>query len=176
MTKSHLDSFLDHLRAFFTADPSPSLVIPLALSGAEGSDSESRSAERGGVEGPAFSDRLTALEQRLNALTGSSSEPVTPSDPESRSAGRGGVEGSLLAHQQVASFIESLRARGRFPPAFERWGVAAFMERLAAADTAAPNTLSFRAEPVHGERVQDEPEGRSRGTCFSLSRLGGSAL
>ncbi|NIR34301.1 MAG: hypothetical protein GWO11_08270, partial [Desulfuromonadales bacterium] len=41
--------------------------------------------------------------------------------------------------EQIANFIESLRARGRFPPAFDRCGVADFMHRLAAADTTLPN-------------------------------------
>jgi len=111
--KSKLESFLDHLRAFFTPEPSPPLVIP--------------SEAAGRVEGPAFSDRLAALEQRLDALTEKS--VVIPSGGRQAE-----VEGP--ASLQIANFVESLRARGRFPPAYERWGVADFMERLAAADAA----------------------------------------
>ena len=111
--KPKLEGFLDHLRAFFTPEPSPPLVIP--------------SEAAGRVEGPAFAERLAALEQRLDALTEKS--VVIPSGGRQAE-----VEGP--ASLQIANFVESLRARGRFPPAYERWGVADFMERLAAADAA----------------------------------------
>jgi hypothetical protein len=126
--KPKLEGFLDHLRAFFTPEPS-STVIPPAPSGVEGSEAEDR------AEGPAFSERLAALEQRLEALTaGTPAAPEKQTEPEeSRSLSRAEARD---AREPIANFVESLRARGRFPPAYERWGVADFMERLAAADAA----------------------------------------
>ena len=128
--KSKLEAFLDHLRAFFTAPPESGL----------GRAGACLPPEDGRTQGPAlpepsggevsFAERLATVEERLEALTGSSSEPVTPSEAGGR------AEGSLLAHQHITAFVDSLRVRGRFPPAFERWGVAEFMERLAAADAA----------------------------------------
>ncbi|MBI4462683.1 MAG: hypothetical protein HY653_07250 [Acidobacteria bacterium] len=129
--KSKLENFVDHLRAFFTPSiregfaPEPDSAAPA------GSGTAADESWR------AFADRLTQLEQRLDALTGSSSEPLTPSDPERK---RGGAEGPAVP--QVANFVESLRARGRFPPAFDRWGVREFMERLAALDRTLPKKTS----------------------------------
>ena len=112
--KSKLEAFLDHLRAFFTLEPAPDHVIPSAS------------------EGSAFSERLASLEQRLETLTAA---PAT-APGNTAEAGHQGEQACLEGEaRRVAHFVESLRARGRFPPAFERWGVAQFMERLAAADT-----------------------------------------
>ncbi len=153
MTKSRLDSFLDHLRAFFTATPeTASTVIP--------SDPESRGAGRGGVEGPAFSDRLTALEHRLDALTEKSVViPPAPSGAEGSGGRQAEVEGP--ASLQIAAFVESLRSRGRFPPAFDRWGVAEFMERLAAADTRASSNEQRAPEPEVATSIESKPDARS---------------
>ncbi|MEE9235319.1 MAG: hypothetical protein V3U28_07780 [Candidatus Acidoferrales bacterium] len=156
--KSRLDAFLDHLRAFFSATAGEGFSPSHPGSGDESRMRDSSSALV--ANAPAFSERLATLEQRLDALTaltGSGTEPVTPSDPESRSAGRGGVEGPLLAHQQVATFIESQRLRGRFPPTFDRWGVSEFMERLAAYDTQPANPTG-KEQPVILSEAKDLSE------------------
>jgi len=140
--KSKLDSFLDHLRSFFTpqTDSTPP-VIPPAPSGSEGSESE----------GSAFSERLAVLEQRLDTLAAErESAEKKLSEAES---GR--------HHQQVASFVESLRRAGRFPPAFERWGVVEFMERLAALESMSGGTDIPACPETFSRRVCLSPTGES---------------
>jgi len=107
-TKSTLDTFVDHLRAFFAPDHS---TPPGSADEAAPVDSS-----------PTFAERLAQLEQRLDTLAAQKN-----STEEKLSATQ-----SAQRREQVASFVESLRRRGRFPPAFDRWGVADFMQRLAA--------------------------------------------
>ena len=127
--KSTLDNFLSHLRAFFNADSSHASVIPSPAPcglGAEGAEASPPGKARG--EGPAFSERLAALEQRLDSLTAEKQSAATTVSEAEQSRRR----------EQVTFFVESLRRRGRFPPVFDHWGVPEFLERLAAADTALP--------------------------------------
>lgn len=105
-SKSTLENFLSHLRSFFTAP---------------GSGDESAAAD----SSSAFSDRLAAIEQRLDSLA-AEKKPADSTASEAEQSRR---------REQVAYFVESLRRRGRFPPVFDHWGVPAFLERLAAADT-----------------------------------------
>jgi hypothetical protein len=117
--KSTLDKFVDHLRTFFSSEPDDTSapVVP----------SES--------EGSAFAERLTQLEQRLDTLA---IEKKTADEKlnEAQSAHR---------QEHIASFVESLRRRGRFPPAFERWGVREFMDRLVALEAGQPtDAVTFR--------------------------------
>jgi hypothetical protein len=58
----------------------------------------------------------------------------------------------------VARFADSLRAAGRFPPVFDHWGVAEFMECLTSADTifAEPRPISSGEEVP---RVPDPVQG-----------------
>ncbi len=84
----------------------------------------------------AFSERLAALEQRLDSLTTdtqAAADKLTTADAERR-------------REQVAPFVESLRRQGRFPPAFEQWGVADFLERLAHATEPEASDASPEAE------------------------------
>jgi hypothetical protein len=108
--KSTLENFLDHLRAFFTTgDSTP------AGSGDVAAPADSSSA---------FAERIAQLEQRLDTLAAektAAEEKLTDAE-------------SAHCREQIANFVESLRRRGRFPPAFDRWGVREFMERLAALD------------------------------------------
>ena len=128
--KSKPESFLDHLRAFFTpqTDSTPP-VIPPALSQRSGDPEPAEGSESAGrIEGSAFSERLQQLEQRLDTLAAekeNADKKLTEAESDRR-------------RQQVATFVESLRRAGRFPPAFERWGVVEFMERLARVDEPAP--------------------------------------
>ncbi|HEX9764344.1 MAG TPA: hypothetical protein VGA39_03600 [Candidatus Acidoferrales bacterium] len=92
----------------------------------------------------AFAERLAALEQRLE---------VVSSAKTSAEQKLAEVE-SEKSRAQVANFVETLRSQGRFPPMFERWGVAAFMERLAQTERAA----SVRIEAKEAEEAQEVEE------------------
>jgi hypothetical protein len=73
----------------------------------------------------AFAERVAQLEQRLDSLT-----------VERNTAQKKFAATETAARQaDVARFADSLRAAGRFPPVFDHWGVAEFMERLTSADT-----------------------------------------
>jgi len=123
-TKSTLENFLNHLRAFFA--PSPS-----------GSGDESARAD----SSSAFSDRLASLEQRLHSLA-AEKKTMEASVADADQARR---------REQVAHFVESLRRRGRFPPVFDHWGVPAFLERLAAADAQLPSGSGDESPEASGD-------------------------
>lgn len=150
-TKSKLEAFLDHLRAFFSAadksQPIPELGSPLT-------DQPVAS----------FAERITQLEQRLDQLA-EAKRAAEQKLAEAASAER---------HQQIAAFIETLRARGKFPPVFERLGVRAFLERLAEIDATVPGeeNSSYPApamSEVEGARTpgEDSPPVRSRGPLLA---------
>ena len=131
MPESNLQKLFDHISGFFTE-------TPLTLAGndndagaglpAELSADLSAEAVRTGMAGSgeeAHSDsssdvpaRLAELESRLDELTAA---PVTPVPPQ-----------PTAATTEVNAFVESLRAAGKFPPAFDRLGVADFLHHLAA--------------------------------------------
>lgn len=127
-TKSKLESFLDHLRAFFApqGDTSPSAAPSVPAAGQEAGAS-------------AFTDRLTQLEQRLDTLVNNFSAELQRTQAEIRAPEEKLHQTKLVPQpEHIANFVETLRARGRFPPAFERWGVPAFMERLAQLEAQQP--------------------------------------
>ena len=125
-TKSTLENFFNHLRAFFAPDSPPSTVIPTPPPAGEGS---------------AFSDRLAFLEQRLDSLA-AEKKTMQASVADTDQARR---------REQVAHFVESLRRRGRFPPVFDHWGVPAFLERLAAADAQLPSGSGDESPEASGD-------------------------
>ena len=112
--KSRLESFLDHLRSFFLAEPNL----------ASGSGDETLPAD----SPPAFSGRIAALERRLDTLT-EAKHATEEKLSEAENA---------RCKEQTANFVETLRSRGRFPPAFDRWGVPSFLERLAQLESQLP--------------------------------------
>ncbi|MGH9861984.1 MAG: hypothetical protein ACRD35_01025 [Candidatus Acidiferrales bacterium] len=126
--KSKLESLVDHLRAFFTNEPPTDVRRggSGALPRAGTSPAPTPSASREEFEAPAFAERLAQLEQRLETLA-EGKKTAEEKLGEAERARRG---------EEIAQFVESLRRHGRFPPAFERWGVVEFMERLAASDGA----------------------------------------
>jgi len=136
-TKSKLENFIDHLRGFFV----PDAPNPTATHAGEGSADPSPVPSLG-VD--AFAERVTALEQRLDTLA------------EAKAATEQKLTDAETARQQeqIANFVESLRARGRFPPAFERWGVREFLERLAALE---PSTGSTEAQEAKEKAASASP-------------------
>jgi hypothetical protein len=97
----------------------------------ESSGDESHGDSSSAVSSPeqtdlaAFAERVAQLEQRLDSITA-----------ERNTAQKKFAATETAARQaDVARFADSLRAAGRFPPVFDRWGVAEFMERLTSADT-----------------------------------------
>jgi len=128
-TKSKLEAFLNHLRAFF----SPAI----------GDNPQPAPA-------PAFAERLAQLEQRLDLLA---EEKRAAEEKLARAT-------SAERQQQIATFIETLRARGKFPPVFERLGVRAFMERLAQADAAHQHSFTSSAsqEAKEAKEAEETPE------------------
>ncbi len=132
-TKSKLENFIDHLRGFFV----PDTPNPTATHAGEGSADPSPVPS---LSGDAFAERLAALEQRLNTLAGAkASAEQKLNDTE-----------AARVQEQIANFVESLRARGRFPPAFDRWGVQEFMERLAEIEGADKNVHLTAKDPAAG--------------------------
>lgn len=73
----------------------------------------------GSPEEQPIADRLAELEQRFDALTASPVQ-LSPSQP------------AAVISSEVSAFVESLRAAGKFPPAFDRLGVSDFLHHLAA--------------------------------------------
>ena len=141
-TKSKLENFIDHLRGFFV----PDTPNPTATHAGE------RSADPSPVPplaGDAFAERLTALEQRLDTLAGA------------KTAAEQKLNETEAARQreQIANFVESLRARGRFPPMFEGWGVLQFMERLA--------ELEASAGSIEAQEVEEANEAKEKATPVS---------
>ena len=70
---------------------------------------------------PSFSERLVQLEQRLETLSREkpAAAPVL-SETEKE-----------VQHSTIENFVETLRRRGSFPPAFDHLGVADFLHQLA---------------------------------------------
>lgn len=131
-SKSKLESFIDHLRSFFLPDP------PTATPAGEGS------ADPSPVPPPdaaAFAERLTALEQHLQAVTFAKTAAE-------RKLAHAETEKSRA---EVANFVETLRSQGRFPPLYERWGVSEFMERLARLEPAEAADMSVC--PIEEEKA-----------------------
>lgn len=139
--KSTLETFMEHLRSFFSSGDiaaEPAIVQP--------------------SEEVAFSDRLAALEQRLDALTSEKSSTENTSTNDESDHGR----------QQVAAFVESLRRRGRFPPVFDRWGVAEFLDRLSALEqSSSSETITVR----FGEEADAQEAGLSAWFQDFLAKL-----
>ncbi|MFQ5926174.1 MAG: hypothetical protein ACE5MH_01935 [Terriglobia bacterium] len=135
-SKSKLESFLDHLRAFFLPEPDPSpgraRACPLPSGSAE---PEVR-----------FAERIAQLEQRLDRL-----------GEEKRATEQKLAERDLTQRrQQIETFVETLRGRGKFPPVFERLGVRAFLERLAVADSL--TVIPSEARDLIGEKQIPRPD------------------
>jgi hypothetical protein len=137
--RSGIEGFLDHLRAFFTTDPASAVGRAQAwLPPSSGSSDESAQAESSGAPEPLpsnpaapaagmnFAEKIAQLEQRLDLLA-----------EEKRLADQKLAASRLSRdHQQIETFIETLRARGKFPPVFERLGVRTFLEALSEVDAA----------------------------------------
>lgn len=189
MSHSKLENFLNHLRSFFLPEASPtpthgeeSLPAGSAADSSppastEGAGSKAgqpfradmkkvaRDASTEGVRGKpsrvspdaapeqtdlaAFAERVAQLEQRLDSLT-----------VERNTVQKKFAAAETAARQaDVARFADSLRAAGRFPPVFDRWGVAEFMEHLTSADT-----VFAEAQPISsGEEALCVPD-PERGT------------
>lgn len=168
--RSGIEGFLDHLRAFFTTNPASAAGRAEAwLPPSSGSGDESAQAESSGTAEPLpsnpaapeplpsnlaapaagmnFAEKIAQLEQRLDLLA-----------EEKRVADQKLAASRLsLDHQQIETFIETLRARGKFPPVFERLGVRAFLEALSEVD-AAREASSAQSAPQpdaapHGDPV-----------------------
>ncbi|MFQ5818135.1 MAG: hypothetical protein ACE5H2_09320 [Terriglobia bacterium] len=183
-SKSKLESFLDHLRAFFTSEPaSPSgsgdpygssapqkdanvLSNPVALLPRAGS----RGATGQAFAEPALSEvegRIVQLEQRLDLLAEqkrATEQKLAEHDTSAR-------------HREIESFLETLRARGKFPPVFERLGVRAFLERLAELEpqetSFASSASSASCASSEANEAKEEPVPGSLLTWFQefLTRL-----
>ena len=171
MSHSKLENFLNHLRVFFSPEASPTPTHgeesqpavsaagsspPASLAdeslaaevAGESSGDESHGDSSSAVSSPeqtdlaAFAERVAQLEQRLDSITA-----------ERNTAQKKFAAAETAARQaDVARFADSLRAAGRFPPVFDRWGVAEFMERLTSADT-----VFAEAQPISSD--EEAPRG-----------------
>ncbi len=153
--KSKLELFFDHLRSFFLPDSPNPATTPAGEGSADPSPVPPSDAA-------AFAERLAALEQRLEAVSSaktSAEQKLAEAESEKSRA-------------QVANFVETLRSQGRFPPMFERWGAAAFMERLAQAEHAAPVRIEAKAAE-EAKEAEEEAKGPSLLAWFQefLSKL-----
>ena len=206
MSQTKLETFLDHLRAFFSggdknsatssapaeekgepsAPPAPSSPpangsgLPVDLSAAAFrprlqaevlAKAEALAKAGSGEEAalvdssPAvvFAERLGRLEQRLEVLANQKS-----------AAERKLAETKNSAHDTaVANFVETLRARGQFPPAFERMGVVDFMQRLVTANTAFTEQagLPTIARRAKAGSVDEDPRSGNSSTAVPESLL-----
>ncbi|MFQ5664607.1 MAG: hypothetical protein ACE5HL_12345 [Terriglobia bacterium] len=151
-TKSKLENFLDHLRAFFTAErssePGRAKACPLPA------DAPAPEVD--------FAESIAQLQQRLDALATDLATQVRRTKAEKDAAEEKlNQTESTRRQEQTAHFVETLRAQGRFPPAFDLWGVPQFMEHLAAADSALEKcqdpSQSGRGAP-HPLGMQEEQE------------------
>ena len=170
MSHSKLENFLNHLRSFFLPEASPTPTHgeeSLPAGSAAGSSPPAFAEEARGkpsrvspdaapeqTDLAAFAERVAQLEQRLDSITA-----------ERNTAQKKFAATETAARQaDVARFADSLRAAGRFPPVFDRWGVAEFMEHLTSADT-----VFAEAQPISsGEEalcVPDPEQGTSEPTA-----------
>ncbi|MGH9787084.1 MAG: hypothetical protein ACRD4U_00090, partial [Candidatus Acidiferrales bacterium] len=101
-----------------------------------------------------FAERLAALEQRLEAV---SSAKATAEQKLADAEGE-------KSHAQIANFVETLRSQGRFPPMFDRWGVAEFLHRLAETDSGA--LMKFSSGP--STDAKDAEESEEKAECPTL--------
>ncbi len=152
--KSKLESFVEHLRAFFAGEAN---AQPSGKGEASALPEPTTASEN-------FAERLAQMEQRLETL-GEEKKTVEEKLGEAERARRG---------EEIAHFVESLRRHGRFPPAFERWGVVEFMERLSEEDAQSRDGQTRVSAPPEEEMQISRPEcpppkashGRHSGLAF----------